>query len=60
MEGTAPFGGFCGFALAALVSGALWRGLGNTGEIATYPASLRLHGKFFVQELDYDPRPERR
>jgi hypothetical protein len=32
---------------------ARWRGVGNTGEIANYPASLRLHGKFFVQELDY-------
>ncbi len=30
-----------------------WRNLGQTGEIATITGSLRLHGKYFLSELDY-------
>ncbi len=29
-----------------------WRQLGRTGEIALYPASIRLHNKFFLSEFD--------
>ena len=30
-----------------------WRQLGRGGEIAGYPASMRLHNKFFIMEMDY-------
>jgi Beta-galactosidase/Carbohydrate binding domain len=30
-----------------------WRNPGQTGEIATIPGSLKLHGKYFLSELDY-------